>query len=132
MGDMIMKTTCAVLLCVIAVCSCSCTDEDKVAAAIQGGEELNEGDPSPIALLQNYPNPFYSSTSIQYRLSDNMHVTLKVLTEDWQEVATLVDRVETRGYYVTEFHATDLPSGEYYYTLEGGGVTLIRRMAVLK
>lgn len=116
----------------VAVCTSSCTDENKIAAAIQDGNELNEGDPVPFVLGQNYPNPFNPSTTIQYSLSSQMHLRLKVYTEDWQEVTTLVDAVEGPGFYEVNFSPTDIPSGEYYYTLEALGITQIRRMRLVK
>lgn len=127
-----MKTLSAVLFCVIMGSSLSCTDEDKVAAAIKDGTELNQGDPSPIILSQNYPNPFNPSTTIEFGLAFHMRATIKVFTEDWQPVVTLYDKDSESGFYEVTFNARDLPSGEYYYTLEGAGVTIVRRMALMK
>lgn len=127
-----MKTAYVVLFTLLAACSFSCTDKDKVAAAIQDGTELNQGDPSPIILSQNYPNPFNPSTTIKFGLAFQMRATIKVFTEDWQPVVTLYDKDSESGFHAVTFDARDLPSGEYYYTLEGSGVTIIRRMALMK
>ncbi len=110
----------------------SCTDEDKIAAALQGTREQSEGEQAPIFLYQNFPNPFNPSTVIHFDLSQLMHLTLKVYTEDWQEVKTLVDGVHNAGRYSVTFSATELPSGEYYYVLEGRGHTQIRKMKLVK
>ena len=128
-----MKTTLALTLALLlVVVSFSCTDQDKIAAAIQDGKELNEGDQVGIRLSQNYPNPFNPTTVIGYAVACQMHIRLRVLTEDWQEVATLVDDTMTSGFFQIHFDASGLPSGEYYYTLEGSGVTIIRRMELVK
>jgi hypothetical protein len=120
------------LLGLLAAGSLSCTDEDKIAAAFQDGIEFEPGPSTPIDLGQNYPNPFNPSTTINFAVAIKMHITLKVLTEDWQEVATLVDGITEVGYYRVAFNSGELPSGEYYYTLEGSGITLVRRMRILK
>ena len=128
-----MKTTPSfIFFCVLSTVSLSCTDEDKIATAIRDGEEIEVGTNTPIGLGQNYPNPFNPSTSINFGISYTMHVTLRVLTEDWQEVTTLVDEVTVPGYYQVVFSSGNLPSGEYYYTLEGSGITIVRRMRILK
>ncbi len=110
----------------------SCSDEDNIAASLQGTREQSEGELAPFLLEQNYPNPFNPSTAIFFNLSQSMRVSLKVYTEDWQEVQTILDGQFTGGPHRVTFNAKDLPSGEYYYTLEGGGYTQIRKMKLVK
>jgi len=111
----------------------NCTDEGKIGAAIHNGDELKEGDSIPFLMEQNYPNPFNPSTVIEYQLASEMHVTLRVFTEDWLEVETLVDRSVAPGYYVVHFSAKEeMPSGEYYYTMEALGYIIVRKMMLAK
>jgi hypothetical protein len=110
----------------------SCTDEDKIVAALQGTSEQSEGEQVPFFLYQNYPNPFNPATIIQFRVGQDMDMDLKVYTEDWQEMQTLLDGRYVAGDYRVQFNATELPSGEYYYVLEGGGYTQIRKMKLVK
>jgi hypothetical protein len=111
----------------------SCTDEGKIAAAIEDGKELQEGDPVPFLLYQNYPDPFNFSTTIRFGVPAAIHLKLTVFTDDWQEVETLFDKGFTEGYNSVIFSTKpDLPSGEYYYTMEGGGVIEIRKMHLIK
>jgi len=113
-----------------------CSDKDRIFNAYQGDTELSEGDLVPFILEQNYPNPFNPSTVIQYRVLSTMRLELKVYSEDWQEVATLVDGFVSGGpsYYSVPFNAEseDLPSGDYFYALEGGGYIQVRKMQVIK
>lgn len=120
------------LLFCVAGLSSSCTDEGKVVAAIQDGKELQEGDPVPFLLYQNYPDPFNPLTNIRFYAPAAIHLKLTVFTDDWQEVETLFDEVAAGIYTVTFNTKPDLPSGEYFYTLEGGGVIEIRKMHLIK
>ena len=112
--------------------SLSCTDENKIAAAYQDGKELSEGTHVPFLLHQNYPNPFNPTTIIPFELSNTMFVTIKVLTEDWQEITTLVHNKIDGGRNEVDFDGSGLPSGEYYYSMEAQGVTQIRKMKLEK
>lgn len=111
----------------------NCTDEGKIGAAIYNGEELKEDDPIPFRLYQNSPNPFNPSTTIRLTLPFEMRVTLKVYTEDWLEIETLIDASRGPGAYSVQFRpASSLPSGEYYYTLEALGYIVVRKMTLMK
>ena len=69
-------------------------------------------------LYQNYPNPFNPSTSIQYQVSSNSQVSLKVYDVLGNEVATLVNEEKPSGSYEVEFNASHLSSGIYFYQLK--------------
>jgi len=73
------------------------------------------------SLKQNYPNPFNPSTRIQYQVSSNTYVTLKVYDVLGNEIATLVDEYKSAGNYEVEFSVKGgLTSGVYYYQLKAG------------
>lgn len=125
-------TLCAFGLLVMTLSSFSCSDENEIVAAIQNGEELIEDSSMPFQMVPNSPNPFSFSTDIGYLLRFTMHVRIKVLTEDWQVVQTLVNAKQAEGIYTIRFNAKDLPSGDYYCTMEAEGITQILRMKLIK
>ena len=89
--------------------------------------------PSGFELGQNYPNPFNPTTQIAYAVPQAGHISLKVYNTLGQEVATLVDGGRQAGHYKVTFDARGLPSGVYYYRLEGEtGAALTRKLILIK
>jgi hypothetical protein len=88
--------------------------------------------PAKYELAQNYPNPFNPSTTIHYELPGDAFVTLKVFDLLGREVATLVKEEQKADYYKVTFDATRLASGVYFYRLQAGKFTAVRRLMVLK
>lgn len=118
----------------------NCTDKNKINAVIYDGEELKGHHEIPFRLHQNSPDPFNGYTTIKFDITMGMHATIKVFTEDWLEVETLLDRdlefkpsITGSNYYQISFSPSlELPSGEYYYTMEALGYTIVRKMMLIK
>ena len=83
--------------------------------------------PQDYSLYQNYPNPFNPATTISYRLKDKGFVKLNVYDITGKLIKALVNQTKDPGYYETQFNATGLASGVYFYRLEvfGKGSTLV-------
>jgi len=106
---------------------------DELLVAIEGDRELEEDEQAPFVLHQNYPNPFDGTTTIRYDLAGPMHARLAVYNEDWSEVAVLFDgAVSQGGLFAITFDAVNLPSGIYYYRMDGAGTTVIRPMRLAR
>jgi len=98
--------------------------------------------PSQYMLEQNYPNPFWSgatsrfagkpTTQIQYALPKAGRVTLKIYDMAGREVATLVDQYQTAGTFEINFNATSLSTGVYFYRLNVGDYSQVKRMTLVK
>jgi hypothetical protein len=88
--------------------------------------------PDQFVLAQNYPNPFNPTTTIEFALPKETHVSLEVYNVIGQRVATLVDEARPTGIYVVPFNASALASGTYFYRLTTKEVTFIKRMMILK
>jgi hypothetical protein len=88
--------------------------------------------PSTIRLEQNFPNPFNPNTVINYQVSANNHVTLKVFDLLGREVATLVTQEKPAGNYSVEFNGSNLSSGIYYYQMKAGNFVDTKKMMLVK
>ena len=87
------------------------------------------------SLSQNYPNPFNPTTIISYTIAKESFVTLKMYDILGKEVAVLVNNRKTPGNYQVEFDTRDysnLSSGLYFYKIEAGEFTDIKRMMLIK
>jgi len=104
-------------------------DEIRITNAEVAGVDSKQ----PIyALMQNYPNPFSLSTSIEFQIPQEGHVTLSVFNTLGQPVATLIDQLMRRGTHQVTFDASKFPSGIYLYCLKAGGYSQVRKMTLLK
>jgi len=83
-------------------------------------------------LYQNYPNPFNPYTKIEFSISATEFVSLKVFDVLGKEVATLVNEEKSLGTHSIEFIASKLSSGTYFYKLQAGEKTEVRKMLLLK
>jgi hypothetical protein len=90
--------------------------------------------PDEFRLFQNYPNPFNPETVISYSLRENSFVTLKVFDVLGNEIATLVKENQDRGIHSYQFSSVSyqLSSGIYYYKLEAGDFSEVRKMILIK
>jgi outer membrane lipoprotein-sorting protein len=132
-----MNTKKLIFLILIALVISGCKEEITVMSAVKDGEELEEGTSIPFTLMQNYPNPFNPSTQMEFSVSKTMRLKMSVFTEDWELVKVLFDENKFAGYYRIDFSAVNsdgenFPSGNYYYTLEGEGLILVRQMKLMK
>ncbi len=88
--------------------------------------------PKTFSIEQNYPNPFNPSTKIVYSIPRASNVTLKVFNVLGQQVKTLVNQTQGQGTYTVTFNAPSLPSGIYFYSIEAGDYTQVKKMILLK
>jgi hypothetical protein len=91
-----------------------------------------ENIPTGYELEQNYPNPFNPSTSIAFSLPERTAMSLKVYNIVGQEMATLIDGLQEAGRYTVSFDASRLSSGVYFYRLQAGSSTEVKKMMLLK
>ena len=83
-------------------------------------------------LAQNYPNPFNPSTIITYSLPQGTNVKLVVYNVLGETVRILENGFKNSGNYSVSFNAGGLGSGIYFYRIEAGNYSQIRKMILLK
>ncbi|MDP2363043.1 MAG: ice-binding family protein, partial [Ignavibacteria bacterium] len=87
------------------------------------GVELEDGlAPQEFTLFQNYPNPFNPSTTINFSLTVDSKVSLKIFDVLGQEVATLINGQLAAGSQKVSFNASSLNSGVYFYRIDAAGI----------
>lgn len=94
--------------------------------------EVVIGTPVSFELSQNFPNPFNPETKINFQIPTDGFVSLKVFDNSGKEVATLVNQSMTAGFHTTNFNASTLSSGVYFYRLETQGFVKVMKMALVK
>ena len=93
--------------------------------------------PDKYNLNQNYPNPFNSTTKIEYELPQTSNVQLKIYDILGREIVTLINEMQEPGYKSVNWHGRDLlgskvSAGMYFYLINAGNFTKIKKMILLK
>ena len=83
-------------------------------------------------LQQNYPNPFNPTTTIHYALPHASFVKLTVYNTLGQQVAQLLNEQQQAGYHEVVFRGDGLASGVYFYRLDAGSYTNVKKLLLLK
>lgn len=88
--------------------------------------------PEEDVLTQNYPNPFYPDTRIDFTLNERKHVTIDVHDGIGRKVQTLLDETRDGGYYSVDFNGNGLASGVYFYRIRTDETTTTKKMVLIK
>ena len=85
-----------------------------------------------IRLYQNYPNPFYPKTVIEYDIPSAQNVRIDLYSIDGRHINTLEDRASESGHHHIEVDVSGLASGIYLYRMTAGDFSDIKKMSVVK
>jgi hypothetical protein len=99
--------------------------------------DVSIGAPGNFILSQNYPNPFNPETIINFQISKDSKVELKVYNILGKEVMNVMNEFKSAGFYSAKLNASMLASGVYFYRIivsDGNGVQFIdtKKMQVIK
>ena len=83
-------------------------------------------------LVQNFPNPFSTSTTIRYALKSPTHVSLKIYDTLGQLVRTVVNEYQMAGSRAVEIDSKGLASGTYTYHLKTDYFEDARQMVIVR
>ena len=88
--------------------------------------------PKEYVLKQNFPNPFNPSTKIQFGIVKISFVKIVIYDVTGREVARIVNQKLNPGVYESDWDATNLSSGVYFYSLQTEEYTNTKKMILLK
>lgn len=97
----------------------------------------NSGKPAAFGLSPNYPNPFNTQTTIQFQISSQALVTLKIFSVLGEQIITIVDEHLNAGYYTVNWDGKNIKGepvsgGIYLYRLKSTSFNIARKMVLLK
>ncbi|RKY87597.1 hypothetical protein DRQ11_05785 [candidate division KSB1 bacterium] len=104
--------------------------------------------PQTFVLYQNYPNPFSiagahranwrgKGTTIEFYLPEAVNVRVTIFNLLGHKVSTLVDKPMPAGFHKCRWDGRDwqlreVPAGVYFYRIQAGSWTAIRKLLVLR
>jgi hypothetical protein len=88
--------------------------------------------PQNFAVLENFPNPFNASTTLQFFLPSSGQIRLEVLDVAGRIVRSLADGFVPSGFHSYTFDGATLSSGVYFARLRSPSVTKVHKMVLLK
>lgn len=88
--------------------------------------------PQKYFISQNYPNPFNPETKIEYNLPIATNIAIKLYDLAGREVSMIESGYREAGYYSLVFNAKELAGGIYFYRLQAGDYTMVRKMILIK
>ena len=92
----------------------------------------NDGGIRDFYLEQNYPNPFNPSTTISYSLPEQAHVTIEIYNLLGERVDIILNKMQTSGFHKVLYHAENLSSGIYFYTVRAKIYYATRKMIIIR
>lgn len=107
-------------------------DYDGTSSLSQVVEVEYSAVPTVFNLSQNYPNPFNPSTTIKFSIPEKSSVLIKVYDAIGREVETLVNKDMEPGYYKYDWNASKHSSGVYFYRMQAGSFTSVKKLMLVK
>ena len=96
--------------------------------------ELNQSRnlPNKFNLMQNYPNPFNPTTTIEFSIPEQSNIQLTVVNMLGQFVKEIANGDYTAGTHKIILDASKLSTGVYFYKLQAGRFTDIKKLVLIK
>lgn len=100
-------------------------------------EQANSLQPVKFALMQNFPNPVYSKTTVKYAIPKTCKVELKLYNVTGREVAVLINENQKPGHYqvnldIRNVSERGLANGVYFYQLAASDYTITKKMVIIR
>lgn len=113
----------------------------KTKAVDSNVNSISENDRDLLAnnfkLFQNFPNPFNPNTSINFELKNPGEVSVKIFNQSGQRVIELLSGYRESGSYSCFWDGVNsngikVSSGTYFYRLTVDGISITKKMILLK
>jgi spore coat protein CotH len=91
---------------------------------LSGNEEFKLG--------QNYPNPFKSSTNIEFFIAQDSPVEISIYNLQGKKITTLIDEFFSAGNHKITVNTNGLKSNIYLYKIVAGKFSNVKQMVVIK
>ena len=101
-----------------------------ISTKIEGDYKLSI--PTNFKLYQNYPNPFNPTTMIKYNLPKSSRIILKIYNLAGQAIETLVNEFQPAGEHEVIWQPKGLPSGLYFYKIQAGEYSDMKKLILQK
>ncbi len=85
-----------------------------------------------VVLRPVHPNPFHAMTTIRYELGTREDVRVTIFDVAGREIATLIDRTQSRGAHELGWDAVGRAPGVYFYRLEAGPFVGTERLVLTR
>jgi len=98
---------------------------------------INISDEKKFSISQNFPNPFNSSTIINYRIPIAERVTIKIFDAIGREIKILMNQVQFDGEHSILWNGKDnfgneVSSGTYFYNIRFGEKSITKKMLLVR
>ena len=101
------------------------------------GVEEVQTSPKKFSLSQNYPNPFYAHTTIEYAIPKETDVAIKIYSITGQAIRTIQLGSQKIGFYKVTWDGRDnrgqrVASGVYFYRMQAGDFVTTKKLTILR
>jgi aminopeptidase N len=104
----------------------------KTATLSIGVNNISSEVPGKYSLSQNYPNPFNPMTNIKFDVPKKSLVKIRIYDITGKIIAELVNQELTAGSYETNWNASGVSSGIYFYKIETREFNKTMKMVLVK
>ena len=88
--------------------------------------------PNTMRLYNSHPNPFNSSTTVQFRIPQNSHLTLDILDINGQIVEKLFSGNLEKGSHSVTWNPPHISSGLYFMVLQSNKQVMTKKLLYIK
>ncbi|MES2655141.1 MAG: DUF1501 domain-containing protein [Bacteroidota bacterium] len=96
-----------------------------------GNTSIKETEAAKIGVLENFPNPVTSQTTIRFTCSGG-YVKIRLFDNVGREILTIAENNFSKGTHEVVMQADSLSNGTYYYQVQQGQSQLMKTMIVAK